>query len=52
MIKKLIILGLIIWALVWFYRKLIADTMDPFFNKHIGTVDVLQQKIPDYGEGK
>ena len=27
MIKKLIILGLLIWALVFFYNKFMADTM-------------------------
>ncbi len=51
MIKKLIILALIIWGLFVFYKKFMAGTMDPFFKKHTGNVDVLQQKIPDYSGG-
>ncbi len=48
MIKKIIILGLIIWAALIFYKKYMAGTLKPFFKQHTGNVDFLQRKIPDY----
>jgi len=48
MIKKIIILGLIIWAAFIFYKKFVAPTLKPFFKQHTENVDFLQQKIPDY----
>lgn len=48
MIKKIIILGLIIWVVFIFYKKFMAGTLRPFFKQHTGNVDFLQRKIPDY----
>lgn len=50
MIKKIIILGLILLAAYIFYKKFMADTLDPFFGKvgrDRGNVDFFQQKLPD-----
>ena len=47
MIRKIIILGLIVLAAFIFYKKFMADTMEPFFKKHSGKVDLLQIKTPD-----
>lgn len=48
MIKKIIIFGLIVSAAVIFYKKFMADTLEPFFRKKKGNVDFMQQKVPDY----
>lgn len=50
MIKKIIILGLILIGAYFFYKKFMADTLEPFFKRHGGNVDFLQQKVPDYKE--
>lgn len=50
MIKKIIILGLVILGAFIFYKKFMADTLDPFFGKmkrDKGKIDLFQQKIPD-----
>ena len=47
-IKKIIILVLIAWAAFIFYKKFMADTLEPFFREKKGNVDLFQQKIPDY----
>lgn len=48
MIRKIIILGLIGMALLIFYKKFVADIMEPFFRKNRGNVEFIQKKIPDY----
>lgn len=48
MIRKIVILGLVILAAFIFYKKFMADTIEPFFRQHKGQVDFMQQKIPDY----
>ncbi len=48
MIKKIIIAGLIAWAAFVFYKKFMADTLEPFFKGKKGNVDFMQQKVPDY----
>jgi hypothetical protein len=48
MIKKIIILGLILAAGLFFYKKFLASTLDPFFRKNKGNVDILQLKTSDY----
>lgn len=51
MIRKIIILGLILAAAYIFYKKFMADTLDPFFGRIVrdrGKVDLFQQKVPDY----
>ncbi|MBD3264736.1 MAG: hypothetical protein GF375_06510 [Candidatus Omnitrophica bacterium] len=34
MIKKIIILVLVVWGLVFFYRHFVAGTTAPFFKSH------------------
>ena len=46
MIKKLIILGLLIWALVFFYNKFMADTMGGFFKGNKDNVDFFKTSSP------
>ncbi len=48
MIRKIIISGLIILAVLVFYKIFMADTLEPFFKKHSGKVDLLQLKTSDY----
>ena len=48
MIRKIIILGLIVLAAFIFYKKFMADSLEPFFRRHRGNVDFFQQKTPDY----
>ncbi|MDD5614536.1 MAG: hypothetical protein PHQ54_05655 [Candidatus Omnitrophica bacterium] len=43
MIRRVIILLLIIWAVIAFYRKFIASTMEPFFHDKAGKVKFLQR---------
>lgn len=47
MLKKIIIIALVIIGAYFFYKKFMADTMEPFFKKHAGNVDLMQQKIRD-----
>jgi len=48
MIKKIIILGLIIFVAVVFYKKFVADSVEPFFRKNSGKIDLLGVKTSDY----
>ena len=48
MIKKIIIFGLIALVAFIFYKKFMADTLEPFFREKKGNVDLFKQKIPDY----
>lgn len=48
MLKKLIILALVLFGAFFFYKKFMASTMEPFFNKHTGNVDFIQQGVKDY----
>jgi len=48
MIKKIIILALVIWLGVIFYRKFVASTMEPFFKRNTGSVDFIQKKVPEH----
>jgi hypothetical protein len=51
MIKKIIIWGLVLLAMYFFYKKFMADTLNPFFGrmqKDRGEVDFFQQKVADY----
>ncbi|MCX5714797.1 MAG: hypothetical protein NT033_08375 [Candidatus Omnitrophica bacterium] len=41
MIRKIIILGLIIMAGYFFYKKYMASTLEPFFREKKGNVDFL-----------
>jgi len=47
-IKKIIIFGLIVLAAGIFYKKFMADILEPFFRGHKGKVDFMQQTVPDY----
>ena len=42
MIKKIIIGALIVLGIVIFYKKFIADILEPFFGKHASNVDLYQ----------
>lgn len=44
MLKKIIILALIIWGLLAFYRKFLASSFNPFFKKNTNKVDLLTIK--------
>lgn len=48
MIRKIVIFGLIVLAAFIFYKKFIADTLEPFFIRHSNNVDLLQIKTPDF----
>ncbi len=48
MIKKIIIFGLIALAAFIFYKKFMADTLEPFFRGNKGKIDFMQNKVPDY----
>lgn len=48
MVKKLILLALIVLAGYWFYNKFLADTMEPFFKKHMNNVDFFGTEVRDY----
>ncbi|MFH0738581.1 MAG: hypothetical protein V2A59_01810 [Candidatus Omnitrophota bacterium] len=52
MIKKIIILGLVILVAFIFYKKFMADTLEPFFRKHSGNVDLLGIKTSNYEVNK
>ncbi|MCX5705481.1 MAG: hypothetical protein NTZ92_05455 [Candidatus Omnitrophica bacterium] len=47
MIKKIVLIAFILWGLFIFYKKFMASSMDPFFNKNKGNVDLLQLKVND-----
>ena len=50
MAKKIIILGLILLAGYFFYKKFMIDTLNPFFGRiqrDKGKVDFFQQKVLD-----
>lgn len=42
MIKKIIIIGLIVYAMFLFYKKFMADTMQTYFKLHTRKVDFFQ----------
>jgi hypothetical protein len=48
MIRKIIILWLIALAAFIFYKKFMADSLEPFFRRHSGNVDLLLIKTPDF----
>lgn len=48
MLRKIFILGLVILAGFFFYKKFMAQIMESFFKQHKGNVDFFQQKIPGY----
>jgi len=48
MLKRIIILGLIILGAIVFYNEFMAGTMEPFFKKKAGNVDLLGVKNTDY----
>ena len=48
MMKKVLLLMLAIAALFLFYKKFMADTMEPLFKKHKNNVDLFQSSVPDY----
>ncbi len=43
MIKKIVIVGLIIWGVVFFYQKFLQPTLGSFFGKNKGNVDLFQK---------
>jgi len=51
-IKNIIIIGLIALVAFLFYKKFMADTMEPFFKEKTGNVDFFQQKLPEYKDIK
>ncbi|MFH1847704.1 MAG: hypothetical protein ABH825_00625 [Candidatus Omnitrophota bacterium] len=46
--KKIILLAAVIYLLVLFYNKFLADTVEPFFKGLMGNVDFFGAKAPDY----
>lgn len=52
MIKKIIITVLIIFAALWFYKKYMASTFDPFFKQKSGKIDFIQKQVPVYPASK
>lgn len=42
MIKKIIIFVLIALAVIIFYKRFMADILEPFFGKHANNVDFYQ----------
>jgi len=48
MTKKILLLILAIIAAYMFYKKFMADTMEPFFKKYMNNVDFFQVSTPDY----
>jgi len=47
MIKKIVLIAFILWGLFIFYKKFMAPTMEPFFKKNKGNIDLLQLKVND-----
>jgi len=48
MAKKILLLILAIMAVYMFYKKFMADTMEPFFKKYKNNTDLFQLSIQDY----
>ena len=48
MTKKILLLMLLTIAAYMFYKKFMADTMEPFFKNHKNNVDFFQISVPDY----
>ena len=48
MIKKIVLVALLVFVAVIFYKKFMAGTFESFFREKKGNVDLLQKKIPDY----
>jgi hypothetical protein len=47
MIRKIIILGLIVFGIIVLYRKFIAPTVDPFLQSNRSGVDLFQKSAPN-----
>ena len=50
--KKIVLIVLILWGLFIFYKKIMAPTMEPFFKKNSGNIDLLQLKVNDQSQLK